>query len=139
MRKLIRFGVSIEPNLIKRFDRLIGERGYTNRSEALRDLMRRELVAEEWRLGNRHTVGTLTILYDHSSKEVDRDLTRIQHDEHEHIVSSLHVHLDQERCLEVVVLRGKARTIKHLADVLLSSRGVKHGHLVMTTRGRGLT
>jgi len=138
MSTLVRFGVAAEKKLIDQFDRLIEEKGYGNRSEAIRDLMRGELVTEKWRVGNRQTVGTLTVIYDHTRTEVEKQLTGMQHAEHGHVISSLHVHLDKERCLEVIVLRGKAKEIKHLADRLLSRKGVKHGQLVMTTRGEEL-
>jgi CopG family nickel-responsive transcriptional regulator len=138
MSTLVRFGVSVEEKLIEQFDRLIGEKGYNNRSEAIRDLMRRELVAEKWRVGNQETVGTLTVIYDHALTEVERQLTDMQHAEHGNVISSLHVHLDKARCLEVIVLRGKAKQLKRLADRLLSRKGVKHGQLVMTTKGEEL-
>ena len=138
MRTLVRFGVSVEEKLIEQFDRLIGEKGYNSRSEAIRDLMRSELVAEKWRVGNQETVGTLTVIYDHALTEVERQLTDMQHAEHGNVISSLHVHLDKARCLEVIVLRGKAKQLKRLADRLLSRKGVKHGQLVMTTKGEEL-
>ncbi len=135
MSTLVRFGVSVEKELIERFDRLIEDKGYGNRSEAIRDLMRGELVAEKWRVGNRQAVGTLTVIYDHSRTEVEKQLTGMQHAAHGNVISSMHVHLDKERCLEVIALRGKAKEIKRLADRLLSRKGVKHGQLVMTTQG----
>ena len=138
MSTLVRFGVSVEEKLIEQFDRLIGEKGYNSRSEAIRDLMRSELVAEKWRVGNQETVGTLTVIYDHALTEVERQLTDMQHAEHGNVISSLHVHLDKARCLEVIVLRGKAKQLKRLADRLLSRTGVKHGQLVMTTKGEEL-
>ena len=138
MSTLVRFGVSVEEKLIEQFDRLIGEKGYNSRSEAIRDLMRSELVAEKWRVGNQETVGTLTVIYDHALTEVERQLTDMQHAEHGNVISSLHVHLDKARCLEVIVLRGKAKQLKRLADRLLSRKGVKHGQLVMTTKGEEL-
>ena len=138
MSSLVRFGVSVEEKLIEQFDRLIGEKGYNSRSEAIRDLMRSELVAEKWRVGNQETVGTLTVIYDHALTEVERQLTDMQHAEHGNVISSLHVHLDKARCLEVIVLRGKAKQLKRLADRLLSRKGVKHGQLVMTTKGEEL-
>jgi len=138
MSSLIRFGVSVEEKLVEEFDRVIRDKGYTNRSEARRDLMRKELIAEEWRSGNKEVVGTLTIVYDHGLREVDRRLTQMQHDYHDSVISSLHVHLDESHCLEVVVLRGRATQVKKLADKLTSARGVKHGQLVMTSRGERL-
>lgn len=138
MAELTRFGVSIDSHLIKKFDGLIGKKGYANRSEAIRDLIRDRLVEEEWKAGDQETVGTITIVYNHHTRELDHALTDMQHKSYQQIVSALHVHLDAHNCLEVLVLKGKSREIRKIADMLIGARGVKHGKLTMTTTGKGL-
>jgi CopG family nickel-responsive transcriptional regulator len=138
MGELVRFGVSLDSGLLKRFDALIGRRGYTNRSEAVRDLIRDELVSEDWRSGPEDAVATVTLVYDHHQLQMPRRLTEAQHDHHGLIVSSLHVHLDQRSCLEVLILRGPGRNVRRLAERLAGTRGVKHGKVTLTTTGRDL-
>jgi CopG family nickel-responsive transcriptional regulator len=133
-----RFGVSLDSLLLKRFDSLINKKGYANRSEAIRDLIRDSLVKEEWEYGDRETVGTITIVYSHDIRELTDTLTDIQHHFHASIISSTHVHLDQYNCLEVIIVKGKGREIKKIADRLIGARGVKHGKLVLTTTGKHL-
>jgi CopG family nickel-responsive transcriptional regulator len=135
---VIRFGVSTDERLLGRFDALIAEKGYVNRSEAVRDLIRNALVEEEWSDGEAEAVGTVTLVYDHHSTDLSDKLTEHQHSHHEEIVSTLHIHLDSHHCLEVVVLRGKAREIKRIADGLIGTKGVKHGRFVASTTGAGL-
>jgi len=135
MSELIRFGVSIESQLLENFDRLIHQRNYSNRSEAIRDLIRNELVHEQWQDNEAIAVGTITIIYDHHVRELTNILTAVQHDFNEQIISTLHVHLDHHNCLEVLAVRGKTKIIRQIADRLISLRGVKHGKLVMTCRG----
>ena len=138
MRKLVRFGVSLDQRLLGEFDRHIRQRQYATRSEALRDLIRDTLVGEEWH-DNRETVGTITFVYDHHVRDLTSKLTDIQHDHHGQILSGMHVHLDHDHCLEVLVVRGKGKEIKAIADALVSVKGVKHGKLTMTTTGKGLS
>jgi len=133
-----RFGVSIEENLLKRFDRLISRKGYQNRSEALRDLIRESLVREEWEEGKKETVGTIAIVYSHHTRELSRTLTDMQHRYYRSILSSLHIHLDEHNCLEVLVVRGKGADIKKISDRLIGTKGVKHGRLSLTTTGKNL-
>ena len=137
MTKLVRFGVSLEDRLLREFDRHIQQRRYTNRSEALRDLIRDNLVGQEWD-EDKETVGTITFVYDHHVRDLTGKLTHIQHDFHGHILTGMHVHLDHSHCLEVLVVKGKGSAIKKVADALLSIKGVKHGKLTMTTTGKGL-
>lgn len=139
MNKTTRFGVSINDNLLSRFDRLIKEKGYVNRSEAVRDLMRDALVEREWSQGDQETVGTVTLVYDHHTRDLSDRLTEHQHNHHHSIISVLHVHLDAHNCLEVAVVRGSAREVRRLADELIGTKGVKHGKLVTTTTGSSLT
>ncbi len=138
MTKTIRFGVSIDERLLKRFDDLISKKGYVNRSEAVRDLIRNNLVNELWEANDEEAVGTITIVYDHHTRELSDKLTEHQHSYHHHIVSSMHVYLDAHHCLEVVVVKGKPDIIKRLSDELIGNKGVKHGKLVMTTAGKDI-
>jgi CopG family nickel-responsive transcriptional regulator len=138
MGHVTRFGISMDSSLLKRFDRLISSQGYKNRSEAFRDLIREQLVKEVWQTGETETVGTITIIYDHHTRELTENLTANQHNYHDHVIATMHVHLDHHHCLEVLAVRGKARKIKEIADDLISTRGVKHGKLVMTSTGKDL-
>jgi CopG family nickel-responsive transcriptional regulator len=135
MAELVRTGVSLEQDLLEKFDSLIAKRGYSNRSEALRDLIREMLVNEEVN-DNKPVVATLSMIYDHQKPELERKLTSVQHEHHGSVLASTHVHLDGDHCLEVVIMKGKAGEVKHLADHMLSMRGVMHGKLVMTSTGK---
>ncbi|MBM4124229.1 MAG: nickel-responsive transcriptional regulator NikR [Nitrospira sp.] len=138
MKKLVRFGVSLDHHLLDDFDRLIARKNYGSRSEALRDLIRDNLVGQEWD-ENKDTVGTITLVYDHHVRDLTEKLTDIQHDHERLILSAMHVHLDHAHCLEVLAVRGKGREIKKVADQLIAAKGVKHGKLTMTTTGRRLS
>jgi CopG family nickel-responsive transcriptional regulator len=138
MPDLKRFGVSLNARLLKRFDTYISQRGYKNRSEAIRDLMRRSFVDREWKAGTYAAIGTITLVYDRSVHELEQELAELQHTTYRKILSTLHIHLDETHCLEVVVIKGKSREIQAIADRLLGIKGVKHGGLTMTTTGRGL-
>ncbi|PIW89956.1 MAG: nickel-responsive transcriptional regulator NikR, partial [Nitrospirae bacterium CG_4_8_14_3_um_filter_44_28] len=133
-----RFGISIEDVLLKRFDTLIKKKGYANRSEAIRDLIRDSLVSEELESETVETVGTITIVYSHDTRELTDTLTDMQHDYYNSIVSSMHIHIDEHNCLEVIVVRGKSSEIKAIADRLIGTKGVKHGKLSLTTTGKHL-
>ncbi len=138
MSEITRFGVSIDSQLIKKFDALIGRKGYTTRSEAIRDMIRDSLVEQEWETEGRDTVGTITLVYNHHTRELDHALTDMQHKSFHQIISALHVHLDAHNCLEVLVIKGKSNEIRKIADRLIGTRGVKHGKLTMTTTGKEL-
>ena len=138
MSGLSRIGVAIDTGLLEQFDRLIAQRKYTNRSEAFRDLIRDELVEKTWESPESQVVGTVTLVYDHHVRMLNEKLTGIQHDHHRSILSTLHVHLDHDNCLEVLVVRGKSADVKRIADVLISTKGVKHGRLTITTSGAEL-
>ncbi len=138
MSELSRIGVAIDSTLLKKFDALIQTRGYTNRSEAFRDLIRDELVEEQWEQPDSNVVGTVTLVYDHHVRLLNEKLTGMQHSHFHHILSTMHVHLDHDNCLEVLVVKGKARAVKKIADALISTKGVKHGRLTITSTGAGL-
>lgn len=136
--ELTRFGISLDERLLGDFDRLIKRKGYTSRSEAIRDLIRDNLVREQWEIGKADAVGTITLVYNHETRELADKLTDLQHDHYDRIVSTLHVHLDAHHCLEVLVVRGKAAELKKIADKLIGTRGVKHGTFSATTEGKAL-
>src|SRR5579871_4074118 len=135
MSELSRIGVAIDADLLDQFDRLIAKRGYTNRSEAFRDLIRDELVQKSWESPDSHVVGTVTLVYDHHVRMLNDKLTDTQHEHHRSILSTLHVHLDHDNCLEVLVVKGRSAEVRKIADVLISTKGVKHGRLTVTTSG----
>jgi CopG family nickel-responsive transcriptional regulator len=135
MSELSRIGVAIDSDLLEKFDQLIEARGYTNRSEAFRDLIRDELVQKSWERPDSSVVGTVTLVYDHHVRLLNEKLTGLQHSHFHNILSTLHVHLDHDNCLEVLVIKGKAAAVKKLADTLISTKGVKHGQLTLASTG----
>lgn len=139
MSEISRFGVSLESSLLEKFDPLIERMGYSSRSEAIRDLIRKQLVSQEWEAGEKETIGVLSLIYNHEIRELGEILTRIQHKHVDLIVSSTHIHIDHHNCLEVIILKGKGKLIKKIADKLKSTRGVKHGQLATTTTGSEIT
>lgn len=137
MAKLVRFGVSLEQDLLEKFDSLAKEKNYTCRSEAFRDLIRQEIVRKQWEVGNEIT-GAITLIYDHHRRELVNKLMDIQHDFGNLIISSQHIHLDHDNCLEIIAVKGSPRQAQKLADTLKSVKGVKHGTLSMSTTGKGI-
>jgi len=137
MGDLSRTGVSIDSDLLERFDRFIESQGYANRSEAFRDLIRDRLVSTAVLAPNAEVVGTITLIYDHHCRLLPEKLTEIQHQHHGEIISTVHAHLDHDTCLEVVVVKGKSQPIQQLADLLISTKGVQHGRLVMSSPAIG--
>lgn len=138
MSELTRIGVAIDSELLRKFDALIASRGYANRSEAFRDLIRDELVERAWEQPDSKVVGTVTLVYDHHVRMLNEKLTDMQHSHFHHILSTLHVHLDHDNCLEVLVVKGRASEVKKIADALISTKGVKHGRLTITSTGAEL-
>lgn len=135
MGEIVRFGVSLDGALLKRFDTLIRKMGYGNRSKAIADLVRERLVEREW-AGGEEVVGTITMIYDHHQRELTARLTDIQHRHHDAVLSSQHIHLDHRNCLEVVIVRGAPREIRKLAEGMKACRGVKHLQLTMSSTGK---
>ena len=127
-----RFSVSLDGSLLDDLDAMVAEKGFSNRSQAIADMVRHRLVEHRAELGSGEMAGTITLVYDHHKPHVQAALTEIQHDHHDLIVSTLHVHLDHHNCLEVLVVRGEAKTIRRIADELLATKGVKHGRLTIT-------
>ena len=135
MPKVTRFGVSLDDDLLQKFDALLDTIGYSSRSEAIRDLIRNRLVEKEWEEESKIVIGILGLTFDHEARELTEKLTKIQHHNIEAIVSSTHIHLDHHNCLEVIILKGESGLIKRISDELISTRSVKHGKLLMMTTG----
>ena len=135
--KLIRFGVSLPEHLITKFDKHIRKKEYPNRSEAIRDLIRKTLIEEEI-AGDQIVIGVLHLLFNHHKRDLADKLTDIQHNHHDVIISSTHIHLDHDNCLEVIMLKGKASIIRNLSDRMIATKGVKHGQLYLTSQGSEL-
>jgi CopG family nickel-responsive transcriptional regulator len=137
MSELVRFGVSLEKKLLEKFDSFIRERNYTNRSEAFRDMIRQELIKKEWIEGE-DVAGAITLIYDHHRKDLLGRITDIQHNYQKVIISTQHIHLDHDNCLEIVAVRGNPAEVQRLADTMKSIKGVKHGILNMSSTGKGI-
>ena len=138
MEHVERFGVSMSPSLLTAFDEAIEKAGYANRSAAIRDMVRDYLVRQEWEASDVEVVGTITLVYDHHTPDLETRLTGLQHHHCGAIICSSHVHLDEHNCVEAVILRGTGTEVRRIADLLLSTRGVKHGGLTATTTGQDL-
>lgn len=138
MGVLSRIGIALDSDLLKRFDRSIRRRGYTNRSEAFRDLIRDRLVGEQTAEPNATVVGTVTLIYDHHAHGITEKLTEVQHENHDLVVSTSHAHLDHESCLEVLIVHGQSARVAQFADRLIGLKGVQHGRLVMTVPARAI-
>ena len=138
MGELSRIGVAIDSDLLVKFDDLITRKGYQNRSEAFRDMIRDELIEHAGEVPEGIVMGTVTMVYDHHVRMLSEKLIEMQHHEHELVLSTLHVHLDHRNCLEVVVIKGPAARIRQFSDALISTKGVKHGRLTITSTGQEL-
>jgi len=137
MGELVRTGVSLEQELLAKFDQAIRKKRYQNRSEAIRDLIRDYLVGEEVH-GDLPVVGTLSLIYDHHRPNLTERLVEAQHRAGGKVLAATHVHLDHHNCLEVIIMKGRGADLENLANGILSLRGVKHGRLVITTTGKHL-
>jgi CopG family nickel-responsive transcriptional regulator len=133
-----RFSISMNGDLLKKFDELIARKGYPSRSEAIRDLVRHALVEERWARPNEKVAATVTLVYDHHTHELAERLAEIQHHHGSLVVASTHIHLDNDNCLEVAILRGPSGRVRRLAELLVAQKGVKHGRAIYTTDGREL-
>lgn len=133
MPKISRFGVSLEEDLLRSFDRSIGDLGYANRSEAIRDLIRDHLIQKKVSKGEGELVGVVSLVYDHRTHHLGDILADMQHKAKVAINASLHIHLDENNCLEVVVIRGEAAKVHEVAGKLIATKGVENGKLVTTT------
>ena len=137
MSTIVRFGVSLEEALLKKWDSLLKIKGYNNRSEALRDLIRVEMVKQEW-ASQADVVGAITLIYDHHKRELVNKLTNLQHDFTGLIFASQHIHIDHHNCMEIIAIKGSAKLIQVLSDKMRGTKGVKHGSLSMATTGKNL-
>ncbi len=135
---VVRFSISVPKDLARQLDQMTRQKGYDNRSLAVADMIRAQLVEHWQKYGDQQIAGTITLVYDHHKQHVQAALTDIQHDHHEVIISTLHVHLDHDNCLEVLAVRGRAAIIRQIADELIASKGVKHGKLTVTSSGKDL-
>lgn len=135
---LKRFSISLEENLLDSFDSYIKEQSYNNRSEAIRDLIRKSLVRVEWETDNKIIMGVITLVYDHHQPQLQEKVTEVQHGYHNYIVSTTHVHMDHNNCLEVIIVRGKSKEVQDLAVKLLALRGIRDGNLAMSSTGKSL-
>ena len=135
---LSRIGIALDSELLQRFDRSIEKSGYTNRSEAFRDLIRDRLVREQISAPDTTVVGSVTLIYGHHAHGITEKLTDLQHEHNDLVVSTTHAHLDLESCLEVLIVHGKAARVEHFADLLIGLKGVQHGRLVMTVPGKAI-
>jgi len=131
---LRRFSISLEDDLLEPFDNYVVEHGYSNRSEAVRDLIRKALIKEEW-ASNSEVVGVVTMVYDHHRSQLQERITELQHDFYQLITSTTHIHMDHHNCLEVTIVKGKASQVQELASRLTALRGVKDGSLTMSSTG----
>jgi len=132
MGELSRIGIALDSDLLQRFDRSIEKSGYTNRSEAFRDLIRDRLVRERTAAPDATVVGTVTLIFNHHAHGITEKLTEAQHEHHDLVVSTSHAHLDHDSCLEVLIVHGSAARVEHFADILIGLKGVQHGRLVMS-------
>ena len=140
MSEIIRFGVSIDQDLLENYDRLIAERGYTTRSEALRDLIREALIQQKIEMDSDiNVLGSLTLVYDHHASNLLREMGNLQHKYHETILSVMHIHVSHDDCMEIIALRGMVSNIVNLANGLLSLKGIKNGKLFLTIPSSDIT
>ncbi len=137
MPGLIRFGVSLDKGLLREFDIRLKQKNYSSRSEAIRDLIREDAVRQEWFRGSEVT-GSVNLVYDHHKRQLLNYLMDIQHDFHDNILSTQHIHLDHNNCLEIIVVKGDPKRIEALYSKLKSAKGVKHASFAMSTTGKGI-
>ena len=138
MTELIRLSISLEKPLCEKLDKMVKTSGYSNRSEYIRDLIRDRMVSEQWEKSE-EVLGTITLIYNHHQRELSEKITDIQHDHHEQVLASTHIHLSHEICAEMIMVKGAAENISRLADILRQQRGVLHSGLTMSSSGRELT
>ena len=137
MTSLIRFGVSMEESLLIKFDLMVKEAGYISRSEAIRDLIRKNIVEEEWTKGE-IVAGSIMLIYNHHQRQLLEKIVEVQHNFHNTIISTQHIHMDQDNCLEIIVAKGKAEDIKKIYNTLTALKGIKYTSLAKATTGKKL-
>jgi CopG family nickel-responsive transcriptional regulator len=134
MSEIVRFSISLNRKLLTKFDQHIKERDYPTRSKAIEDLIREELIKKEWQEGE-EVAGVISLVYNHHKRDLINTLNNIQHDFYQLIISTQHIHLDHENCLEIIAVKGKPKKIERLAYKLKTTKGIKHSFLTMTTTG----
>ncbi len=137
MSNVVRFGISLEKELCKKFDKYIKEKRYPNRSQAFRSIIRELFVEKEWK-ENKEIIGAIALVYDHHKRELVNKLMDIQHDFNHLIISTQHIHIDHHNCFEVIVVRGKSNEVIELKNMLKGTKGVKHCELSMSTKGSSI-
>jgi len=137
MANLVRFSTSIEKPLYKLMQKLVEKSGYANRSEFIRDLIRKLLVEEEWK-SNEEAIGTVTMIFDHHKRQLSERLLDLQHDHHQNILASTHVHLDHDMCVETIMIKGRAKEIEEFTNMLRREKGVLHASLSLGSTGKRL-
>ncbi|MFC1898402.1 nickel-responsive transcriptional regulator NikR [Candidatus Cloacimonadota bacterium] len=135
MSDLVRFGVSLDKELLKKFDEHIKQNSYSNRSNAIADIIRDQLIEQEW-ASNEIVTGVITMVFDHHQRGLSNTLTNIQHDHHDLIISSQHIHLDHDNCFEIIVVKGHSNELKELCNKLKAAKGVKHARVNLATTGQ---
>ncbi len=135
---LKRFSISLEESLLEKFDQYILGHQYDNRSEAIRDLIRKVMVRKEWD-ADKQVMGVISLVFDHHEPRLQEKITLVQHDYHHHIISSTHVHMDHDNCMEVIIVKGQAGEVQELADRLTALRGIRDGNLAMSSTGKSLS
>lgn len=136
MGRTVRFSISVDSELLEKFDEAIKEKKYENRSKAIRDLIRHLIIEREWERSEGEVMGSLTLLYCHETRGTMEKLLHIQHERCSNIVSSMHLHLDEHNCMEIIAIRGMPQEVTQISDELISCRGVKHGKLIMSSMGK---
>ncbi len=128
---IVRFGVSLEKELLEALDNYASENHFTNRSQAIRNLINNNIVTSKWQCNNL-VAGSITLVYDHHKRDLLTNLTDLQHDYHNVILSSQHFHLEKDLCMEIIAVKGKAASLTELADKLIAIKGIQHGKLTMS-------
>jgi CopG family nickel-responsive transcriptional regulator len=137
MDGITRIGVSLEPGLLEEFDKLTSKKGYVSRSEAIRDLIRDSIAENEWKNDREHVTGVIVMIYDHEVTDIGQKLTALEHQNMKNITTSIHVHLDHDRCMEIIIVDGELGDLKGLADEIASLKGVLRCKLTMASRSTG--
>ena len=133
-----RFSISLDEKLLSQFDEFISHRQYVNRSEAIRDMIRKSFIRAEWKNASKEVMGVISLVYDHHQPQLQERITELQHKYHHQVISTTHVHMDHDNCLEVIIIRGKSPDVQQLAEKLNAIRGVKDTHLAMSSTGKAL-
>ncbi|MDI9401819.1 MAG: nickel-responsive transcriptional regulator NikR [Limisphaerales bacterium] len=128
----VRFSISLSPKLMEQLDKMMLQKGRANRSQLISEMITNQLIEHQSQQGQKEMAGTITLIYDHHAPNIQNELTQIQHDIHNCVLSTTHVHLDHDNCLEVLIVRGKANLIRSIAERILSCKGIKHGKLTIT-------